>query len=44
MAYMKVFEKYPNKKVDITLANSFPGPAFRKSDEKRRRKKLNSKK
>jgi hypothetical protein len=44
MAYMKVYEKYHNKNADITLANSFPALAFRKSDEKRKRKKLNSKK
>jgi len=31
----KVFAKYPNKKAGVTLANSFPSLAFRKSKDRR---------
>ena len=34
-AIKKVFEKYPNKKVGITLANSFPTLGFRESENKK---------
>ncbi|MEW5952117.1 MAG: FAD-dependent oxidoreductase [Elusimicrobia bacterium] len=33
-AIKKVYDKYPNKKAGITLANSFPALAFRKSEDK----------
>lgn len=33
-AIKKVFDKYPNKKAGITLANSFPALGFRKSEKK----------
>ena len=34
-AIQAVFAKYPNKKAGVTLANSFPSLAFRKSAERR---------
>ncbi len=34
-AIKKVYDKYPNKKAGITLANSFPALGFRKSNNKK---------